>query len=572
MPVQYNPDIPIETFDVIITDECHRSIYGQWRQVLEYFDAFVIGLTATPSKHTLGFFAQNLVAEYPYERSVVDGVNVGYEVYRIRTRVGEQGGSVDAGYAVPVRDKRTRKVRYQWIDEDIEYTAKELDRSVTVPNQIRAVLQAYKDQLFTDLFPGREWVPKTVIFAKDDNHAEEIVHIARQVFAEGNQFCKKITYRVTGESPRDLIQQFRNDPFPRIAVSVDMIATGTDIKPVEVVMFLRDVKSELYFEQMKGRGCRTIPGADLKSVTRDASAKTRFVLIDAVGVTETNKTASQPLERKPGVSFEKLLDQVAQGQRGHDALSSLAGRLAALDREIEDEDREKIAAAAGGKSLSDLAGGLLDAIDPDTVEKAAEARFGTTATDEQYAEVQEELKNTACAPFDDAALRNLLKEIKKRTEIVIDEITTDTVISAEYDLKRGGRRPASSRTSSKRTRTSCSRSRSSTASPTRCSSSPTRRSRISRRSSPPPLGTSPPPMCGGLINGWMPRRSPEPHPTGCSPISSRSSVLRPGRPSSSSPSATGRTSCSSSGSGGRRTPAARSPMSRWNGCASSAIT
>ena len=438
MPVQYNPDIPIETFDVIITDECHRSIYGQWRQVLEYFDAFVIGLTATPSKHTLGFFAQNLVAEYPYERSVVDGVNVGYEVYRIRTRVGEQGGSVDAGYAVPVRDKRTRKVRYQRIDEDIEYTAKELDRSVTVPNQIRAVLQAYKDQLFTDLFPGREWVPKTLIFAKDDNHAEEIVHIARQVFAEGNQFCKKITYRVTGESPRDLIQQFRNDPFPRIAVSVDMIATGTDIKPVEVVMFLRDVKSELYFEQMKGRGCRTIPGADLKSVTRDASAKTRFVLIDAVGVTETNKTASQPLERKPGVSFEKLLDQVAQGQRGHDALSSLAGRLAALDREIEDEDREKIAAAAGGKSLSDLAGGLLDAIDPDTVEKAAEARFGTTATDEQYAEVQEELKNTACAPFDDAALRNLLKEIKKRTEIVIDEITTDTVISAEYDLKRGG--------------------------------------------------------------------------------------------------------------------------------------
>ena len=365
-------------------------------------------------------------------------MNVGYEVYRIRTRVGEQGGSVDAGYAVPVRDKRTRKVRYQWIDEDIEYTAKELDRSVTVPNQIRAVLQAYKDQLFTDLFPGREWVPKTVIFAKDDNHAEEIVHIARQVFAEGNQFCKKITYRVTGESPRDLIQQFHNDPFPRIAVSVDMIATGTDIKPVEVVMFLRDVKSELYFEQMKGRGCRTIPGADLKSVTRDASAKTRFVLIDAVGVTETNKTASQPLERKPGVSFEKLLDQVAQGQRGHDALSSLAGRLAALDREIEDEDREKIAAAAGGKSLSDLAGGLLDAIDPDTVEKAAEARFGTTATDEQYAEVQEELKNTACAPFDDAALRNLLKEIKKRTEIVIDEITTDTVISAEYDLKRGG--------------------------------------------------------------------------------------------------------------------------------------
>ncbi|MEP4380735.1 MAG: type I restriction-modification enzyme R subunit C-terminal domain-containing protein [Alphaproteobacteria bacterium] len=435
-PVDYNPDIPIEMFDIIITDECHRSIYGQWRQVLEYFDAFVIGLTATPSKHTLGFFAQNLVSEYPYERSVVDGVNVGYEIYRIRTKVGEAGGTVDADYAVPVRDKRTRKVRYQQIDDDLPYTAEQLDRSVTVPNQIRAVLQAYSDSLPTKLFPGRNWVPKTLIFAKDDNHAEEIVHIAREVFGEGNDFCKKITYRTTGDKPRDLIQAFRNDPFPRIAVTVDMIATGTDIKPVEVVMFLRDVKSELYFEQMKGRGCRTMPDADLLSVTPDAGSKTRFVLIDAVGVTETNKTASQPLERKKGVRFDKLLDQVAQGLRDDDALSSLAGRLAALDQAIDDEDRAKIRAAADGKSPADLAGSLLDAIDPDTIEKEAGARFGATPTDAQYAEVEQELKDIACAPFDDANFRNLLKEIKKKTEIVIDEITTDEVILADYDLKR----------------------------------------------------------------------------------------------------------------------------------------
>lgn len=439
-PVEYNPDIPIETFDIIVTDECHRSIYGQWRQVLEYFDAFVIGLTATPSKHTLGFFAQNLVSEYPYERSVADGVNVGYEIYRIRTEVGERGGTVDADYAVPVRDKRSRKIRYREIDENIDYAAQELDRSVTVPNQIRTVLQAYKDRVFTDLFPGRNWLPKTLIFAKDDNHAEEIVTIAREVFGEGNDFCKKITYRVTGEKPRDLIQAFRNDPFPRIAVTVDMIATGTDIKPVEVVMFLRDVKSELYFEQMKGRGCRTIPDADLKMLTggdnADKVRKTRFVLIDAVGVTETNKTASQPLERKPGVSFEKLLEQIAQGRRDEDALSSLAARLSALDRAIDDGDRARISDAAGGRTLADLSNALLDAVDPDAIAEAAASRFRPDPAPDRLADVETAETDAACAPFDDADFRNLLIEIKKKTEIVIDEITTDSVVSADYDLKR----------------------------------------------------------------------------------------------------------------------------------------
>jgi len=260
-PVVYNQAVPIEHFDFIVTDECHRSIYGVWRQVLEYFDAHIIGLTATPSTHTLGFFKQNLVAEYPYEQSITDGVNVGFEVFRIRTLVSEHGGTVNAAYHVPVRDRRTRAIRYKQLDGDIDYTRQQLDNTVTVPNQIRVVLQCYKEKLFTELFPGRtgEWVPKTLIFAKDDNHAEEIVHIVREVFGQGNDFAKKITYQTT-EKPKELIAAFRVDPFPRIAVTVDMIATGTDIKPVECLIFMRDVKSEGYFEQMKGRGVRTLKG------------------------------------------------------------------------------------------------------------------------------------------------------------------------------------------------------------------------------------------------------------------------------------------------------------------------
>ncbi|WHZ09630.1 MAG: Type I restriction-modification system, restriction subunit R [Burkholderiaceae bacterium] len=445
-PVVYNPTVPIEHFDFIVTDECHRSIYGLWRQVLEYFDAHLVGLTATPSAHTLGFFQRNLVAEYPYEQSVVDGVNVGFEVYRIRTRVGEQGGTVDASYHVPVRDRRTRALRYKQLDADLPYVRQDLDASVTVPDQIRLVLQTFHDKLFTELFPGRsgQWVPKTLIFAKDDNHAEEIVKACWEVFGQGNDFAKKITYQ-TSEKPKELIKAFRVDPFPRIAVTVDMIATGTDIKPVECLIFMRDVKSESYFEQMKGRGVRTIADASLQQVTPDAQTKTRFVLIDAVGVTEGKKTLSQPMERKRTVSFDKLIDQIAQGRRDENALSSLAARLAALDRQIDTEDRQRIRQAAEGTSLKALARGLLDAITPEVIDAAVIQRHGSVemATAAQVKTVEADLRDQACAPLDAAELRNLIKAIKKKADIVIDEGTLDALHVAEYDKGQAEKRTTS---------------------------------------------------------------------------------------------------------------------------------
>jgi type I restriction enzyme R subunit len=431
-PVTYNPKIPIEMFDIVIVDECHRSIYGVWRQVLDYFDAFVIGLTATPSKHTLGYFQQNLVAEYPYERSVADGVNVGYEIFRIKTRIGEQGGVIEAGYSVPRRDRKTRRVRYQELEDELAYTAQELDRSVVAPNQIRTVLAAYRDTLFTDLFPGRTEVPKTLIFAKDDHHAEEIVTIAREVFGKGNDFAKKITYRVSGATPAELIKEFQTSYHPRIAVTVDMIATGTDIKPVEVVMFLRDVKSELYYEQMKGRGVRTISATDLRQVTPDAQEKEKFILIDAVGVTESAKSASQPLERDRAIAFDKLLDRVASGERSEDALSSLAGRLAALAGKLSSDDAARIREIAG-RDLHEIARSLIDAIDPDVIEAQAGPHRDEV---EIVAKTATEMREQAARAFDDPKLRRLLKELKQQSEIVIDEISTDAVLSADYDLKR----------------------------------------------------------------------------------------------------------------------------------------
>ena len=213
-PVEYNPDIPIDTFDVIITDECHRSIYNLWRQVLEYFDAFLIGLTATPSKQTFGFFQQNLVMEYNHEQAVADGVNVDFDIYRIRTEITEQGSSVEAGRYIDRRDRLTRKVRWEELEEEFTYAPNQLDRDVVAVDQIRTVVQTFRDRLFTEIFPGRTEVPKTIIFAKDDSHADDIVRIVREEFGKGNDFCQKITYKTTGARPEDLLTSFRNSYNP----------------------------------------------------------------------------------------------------------------------------------------------------------------------------------------------------------------------------------------------------------------------------------------------------------------------------------------------------------------------
>ena len=274
LPVAYNPKIPIETFDIIITDEAHRSIYNLWRQVLEYFDAFVIGLTATPSKQTLGFFKQNLVMEYDHERAVADGVNVDFDVYEIRTQISQAGATVEAEQFVDKRDRQTRQRRWEQLDEDLTYDASQLDRAVVAEDQLRTVICTFRDRLFTEIFPGRTEVPKTLIFAKDDSHAEDIVRVVREEFGKGNDFCVKITYKTTGAKAEDLLASFRNSYHPRIAVTVDMIATGTDVKPIEIVFFMRSVRSRTFFEQMKGRGVRVINDTDLRAVTPDARAKT----------------------------------------------------------------------------------------------------------------------------------------------------------------------------------------------------------------------------------------------------------------------------------------------------------
>ncbi|MGB3552056.1 MAG: type I restriction-modification enzyme R subunit C-terminal domain-containing protein [Candidatus Binatus sp.] len=439
LPVAYDTATPPEFFDIVFIDECHRSIYTLWRQVLEYFDAYLIGLTATPSKQTLGFFEQNLVMEYRHEEAVADKVNVPFDVYRIRTEITEKGSKIEAGPEVLVgkRDRRTRAKRWEQPEEDIEYEAKDLDRSVVAEDQIRLIAQTFRDRLFSEIFPGRKEVPKTLIFAKDDSHAEDIVRIFRQEFGKGDDFCQKITYLTTGRSPKDLIQDFRNSYNPRIAVTVDMIATGTDIKPVEIVMFMRTVKSRLLFEQMKGRGVRIIDPTELQAVTPDATAKTHFIIVDCVGATEATLSDTQPMERKKTVSFKALLEYVALGGTDPDYYSSLASRLAQLNLECRPKENHRIEEASGGKSLADLTKAIVMALDTDQQQAEARKQFNLPAdvepTEEQLDKATTVMLAGAAEPLaTKPALRQVLQDVKQQVEQVIDEISKDVLLEAGH--------------------------------------------------------------------------------------------------------------------------------------------
>jgi type I restriction enzyme R subunit len=461
VPITYNAAIPPEFFDALIVDECHRSIYSVWGDVLKYFDAFLIGLTATPSKQTIGFFNQNLVMEYTHEQAVADRVNVPYDVYEIRTRITAQGSQLDAGFFVGKRSRKTRAERQEELDQDLQYGANELDRAVVAEDQIRTVIQTFRDRLFVDIFPGRTEVPKTIIFAKDDSHADDIVRIVREEFGKGNDFCQKITYRtgvmrvtdkvtdpdgterevaryekIKGKTGEDVLVAFRNSFNPRIAVTVDMIATGTDVKPVEIVFFMRSIKSPNYFEQMKGRGVRVMPADMLKGVTPDANSKTRFVIVDAVGVCEQCKTEKGPIDREPSKSLKQVLDYIKAGGTDPDAVSALAGKLNRLATDMSEQQHADVKAHAGGKDIDTLVGSLVAAIDDANVEaKAKEMNPGValaSLTVKHLEAAEQVLIKEAIKPFYDPKLRDLILQIKQDNEQTIDRVSKDEVLGAGY--------------------------------------------------------------------------------------------------------------------------------------------
>ena len=398
-------------------------------------EAFLIGLTATPEKRTLAFFHENIVSEYTRTKAIVDGVNVGEEEYLIETDVTKNGAHITK-QLIECRSRSTRATRWKELDDDLDYVPTQLDRDIVNPSQIRAVIREFKDRLFTALFPGRKYVPKTLIFAKNDSHADDIVNIVRDEFGEGNEFCQKITYSV--DNPEQVLSDFRTS-FPlRIAVTVDMIATGTDVKAIECLIFMRDVRSRSYFEQMKGRGTRTLCKDDLQQVSPDATEnKSRFVIVDAVGVTTSKKTETRPLERKPSVSLNELMKMVSVGSKDEDTLTSLANRIIRLNHQMSNAERKDFAETVG-ENASQVAQNLLDAFDLDVIAARAglilddDGREPTAEEQKKLSEAQTELIKQAVAPFHQPEVREYIEKVRRSHEQIIDNVNIDKVLFSGY--------------------------------------------------------------------------------------------------------------------------------------------
>jgi type I restriction enzyme R subunit len=444
MPVVYNEKLPIEFFDFIFIDECHRSIYNLWKQVLDYFDAMQVGLTATPDNRTFGYFNQNIVSDYGYEKAVIDGVLVPYNVYTIETQISKQGAAIKMGEMVDKRERLTRKRFWEAVDEDVEYSGKRLDKDIVNPSTIRTIIREVKNQLpvmFPDRYDskGEFEVPKLLIFAKTDSHAEDIIEIVREEFNEGNDFCKKITYQ-SKEDPKTILSQFRNDYYPRIAVTVDMIATGTDIRPLEALLFMRDVKSRSYYEQMKGRGTRTCSIEELRAKGTPSAkfSKDHFVIIDAIGVEQSQKTDSRPLEKAPGVSLKEVLQRIAVGDRSEEMMSTLANRLLRLDKQINEHEKSTFEQKAGGRNIQQVVRMLLYAHDPDTKDSIRES-VHSEMRGQAPSEIDKEIEKRTTKVLEDAIkcfhnpeLRDYIVDVRKKYDQIIDVVNMDSVTKSGW--------------------------------------------------------------------------------------------------------------------------------------------
>jgi type I restriction enzyme R subunit len=238
-------DIPQDAFDFVISDESHRSIYGDWRVVLNHFDALQLGLTATPATHTLSYFNENWVYKYGYWEAVDDGHVVPYETYRIQTGITMEG------------------LYY----EGEEYDPGDLENKITVPSTNRTIAEEFRKNSGED--------EKTLVFAKNDQHAIQLEKIFREVYSDkDDRYVKKITY--TTDKPDDWVRRFRNQKYPKIAVTVDMISTGVDVKPIENIIFVRPTRSAVLYNQMIGRGTRTC----------DEIGKEKFTIYDCIGIVD----------------------------------------------------------------------------------------------------------------------------------------------------------------------------------------------------------------------------------------------------------------------------------------------
>lgn len=352
-------DIPIHAFDLIIADECHRGYTAQemstWREVMLYFDAIKVGLTATPAAHTVSLFGEP-VFRYGVEQAIREGYLVDYEAVAINSKVRMKGVFLREGEQVGKVDTETGEEVFDHVEDEREFAAGEVERRITAIDSNRKIIQeiaryAREHEQETGRFP------KTLIFAVNDlphtSHADQLVKICREVFGEGDEFVQKITGSPTVDRPLQLIRQFRNRPNPSIVVTVDMLSTGVDIPALEFIVFMRPVKSRILWEQMLGRGTRRC----------DAINKSHFMVFDCFNGTliEYFKDVSNFKMESPAktpLSIPEIIENIYQNIDRTYHTNILVKRLRRIEKDMSGEAREKFARFIPDGDMGRFADGL----------------------------------------------------------------------------------------------------------------------------------------------------------------------------------------------------------------------
>lgn len=378
----YDPDddadkieMPINAFDTIIADECHRGYTSQevskWRGVLDHFDAVKVGLTATPAAHTTGYFKE-IAYRYPYEQAVQDGYLVDYDAVKIASGVRLQGITLQEGEEVEQVDPQTGAQQLDLLEDERHFEVADVERDITAPDSNLKIMQEFaKYALEQEEDLGR--FPKTLIFADNDiphtSHADQLVNICRDLFGRGDAFVQKITGSATVDRPLTRIKEFRNRPEPHIVVTVDMLSTGVDIPAIENIVFLRPVKSRILFEQMLGRGtrlCKNFPNG------LGTPPKTHFTVFDCFDGTlleafKNSTGITQVPPTNPTRTIEEIINAINNNFDVEYNTRCLVKRFQRIAKNITAEGRQMFAEYLLDGDISAFAKKLPDMLSEDRV-------------------------------------------------------------------------------------------------------------------------------------------------------------------------------------------------------------
>ena len=377
----------VTDYDLIVVDEAHRGyildkemsetemLYrnqddyiSKYRTVIEYFDAVKIALTATPALHTTEIFGKP-VFNYSYREAVIDGYLVDHDApHNIRTKLRVEGIKYEKGEQLAIYDPVTGEVlNSAELEDDMKFEIDTFNRQVITENFNRTVL----NEIAWDLNPDGQG--KTLIYAVDDNHADLIVKILKEIYAEGgvdNDTVMKITGSVAGGNKKKIseaIKRFKNESLPKIVVTVDLLTTGIDVPEITTLVFMRRIKSRILFEQMLGRATRLCPSI----------GKTHFEIYDPVGVYESLQDVSnmKPVVTNPSTSFEDLmkgLEVATTDEQLAYQINLIVAKLQRKRRNISEKALEQFANLTGSKDL----GAFAEHLNSSTIKEAAAELLG----------------------------------------------------------------------------------------------------------------------------------------------------------------------------------------------------